>query len=56
MKKQKNKFPFWIHIAIGVLWIIIGATVVSGFATLLWIAGGLLLITIGILASRKQKK
>jgi len=56
MENKKRQFPFWVHIAIGVLWVIVGATVVSGFATLLWIAGGLVLITIGMLAMRKQKK
>ncbi|MFC1756908.1 hypothetical protein ACFLZC_02010 [Patescibacteria group bacterium] len=56
MNKQKNKFPFWIHIAIGVIWIILGATVIDGAQTLLWIGAGLVFITIGILASRKQKK
>lgn len=56
MKNKKRKFPFWIHIAIGVIWIILGATVIDGAQTLLWIVAGLLFITIGMLASRKQKK
>lgn len=56
MNKQKRQFPFWIHIAIGVLWIILGATVIDGGQSLLWIGAGLLFITIGMLASRKQAK
>lgn len=55
MNKQKRQFPFWIHIAIGVIWIVLGATVIEGWQTLLWIGAGLLFITIGMLASRKQK-
>jgi purine-cytosine permease-like protein len=56
MDKQKRQFPFWIHIAIGVIWIILGATVIDGWQTLLWIVAGLLFITIGMLASKKQSK
>ena len=56
MKKEKRQFPFWIHIAIGILWIILGATVIDGGQSLLWIGAGLVFIIIGMLASRKQAK
>ncbi|MBL7142069.1 MAG: hypothetical protein ISS83_00140 [Candidatus Pacebacteria bacterium] len=56
MEKQKREFPFQIHIAIGVIWIVIGAAVMSGVASLLWILTGVLFITIGLLAMRKKIK
>ena len=56
MEKQKRNFPFQIHIAIGVLWIIIGAVVMSGPWSLFWILIGLVFITIGFLAMREKLK
>lgn len=56
MEKQKREFPFQIHIAIGVIWIVIGTAVMSGVASLLWILTGVLFITIGLLAMRKKIK
>ena len=53
MDEQKNKFPFWIHIAIGIIWIVLGATVIDGTQKLFWIGAGLIFITIGLIANRK---
>ena len=56
MEKQKREFPFQIHIAIGVLWIIIGAVVMSGPWSLFWILIGLVFVAIGMLAGIKKSK
>jgi len=56
MEKQKRNFSFQVHIAIGIMWIIIGAAVISGPASLFWILVGLIFITIGFLAMREQLK
>ena len=56
MEKQKREFPFQIHIAIGVFWIIVGAAIISGPWSLFWILGGLVFIAIGMLSGIKKSK
>lgn len=54
MEKEKRKFPWWIHAGLGVLWILIGATVMSGIWSIFWILVGLAFIAIGLLARREK--
>jgi len=56
MEKQKRQFPFQIHIAIGIIWIFVGAVVKSGPWSIFWILVGLVFITIGFLTMRKKLK
>ena len=55
-KNKKREFPFQTHIAIGVLWIIIGVVIMSGPWSLFWILIGLVFIAIGFLAMREKLK
>ena len=56
MEKQKRNFPYQIHIAIGVMWIAIGAAVMSGVGSILWILVGVMFVVIGLLARREKLK
>jgi len=53
MKKQKRRFPYQIHLILGLIWIVIGVTLYSGTASAIWVGGGLIMAVIGIL-NRKQ--
>ena len=44
---KKRKFPYQIHIAIGLMWIIIGIFLQSGWQQILWIAFGIVFLAIG---------
>ena len=45
----KKRFPYWIHILLGVIWIIIGITTQEGYLQLLWIGIGVIMVVIGLL-------
>jgi len=49
MKKQKKSFPYQVHIILGFIWIVIGITLYSGTASVIWVGGGLLMAIIGFL-------
>ncbi len=46
---HKNKFPYWIHIVIGVIWILVGIILHTGIELIIWTVGGLIMLTIGLL-------
>ena len=47
------KFPYYIHIILGLLWIVLGISFYSGWEMLIWIIGGLIMLIIGLLNSKK---
>ena len=49
MKKQKRKFPYQVHLILGIIWIIVGITLFSGIGLVAWVSGGLLMVIIGLL-------
>ena len=44
---MKKKFPYQIHIVLGLIWFLIGIVLHSGIELAIWVAGGLVMITIG---------
>lgn len=54
MNKQKRKFPYWIHTLLGVIWIVVGVVFHSGIELAVWVAGGLVMLTIGSLNCRSN--
>jgi len=52
MKKQERKFPYQIHLILGLIWIVIGITFYSGTELSIWVGGGLVMIIIGLLNRR----
>jgi len=54
MNNQKGKFPYWIHLVLGLIWIVIGITLYSGTASVIWVGGGLIMIIIGFLNRKKS--
>jgi hypothetical protein len=54
MKKKKRKFPYWIHLVLGLIWIVIGITLYSGTASVIWVCGGLMMAVIGTLNKRQS--
>ena len=53
MDKQKRQFPFWIHILLGIIWIVVGVAFHDGWELAIWITGGLVMTTIGFLNRKK---
>jgi len=49
MTNKKGKFPYWIHLVLGLIWIVIGITLYSGTASVIWVGGGLTMTVVGIL-------
>ena len=49
MKKQKQKFPYQVHLVLGLIWIIVGITIYSGVVSVVWMCGGLIMVIIGFL-------
>ena len=47
MEKQKRIFPYQIHIILGLIWFLIGIAFYSGIESVIWIAGGIVMIVIG---------
>ncbi len=54
MKNQKRKFPYWIHLVLGLIWIIVGIVLYSGVSSIVWIGGGLMMMVIGVLNKGKN--
>ena len=52
---MKKEFPYQIHIVIGLLWLLIGGVLHSGIELAIWVAGGLVMITIGFLNKKSRE-
>jgi len=52
MRHMKKEFPYQIHIILGIIWISIGVVLHSGIELAIWVGGGLVMITIGLLNRR----
>jgi len=50
-----KKFPFYIHIILGIIWIVLGFLLYVGWETVIWVAGGLVMLLIGLLNIKKKK-
>jgi len=55
MKKETN-FPYQIHLIIGIIWVLIGAFLQSGWSMVLWVAAGIIFLAIGLLGMKKNRK
>jgi hypothetical protein len=51
---MKKKFPYLIHIFIGIIWVSIGIVLHSGLELTIWVGGGLVMIIIGLLNRRSE--
>jgi len=51
---MKKEFPYQIHIVLGIIWISIGVILHSGIELAVWVGGGLVMITIGLLNRRAK--
>jgi len=47
--ENKRKFPYWIHILLGIIWIILGVAFHAGIELAIWVGGGLVMVVIGFL-------
>lgn len=52
---MKKEFPYQIHIILGIIWAFIGVVLHSGIELVIWVGGGLVMITIGLL-NKKTKE
>jgi len=43
-----KKFPYQIHLILGIIWIIIGLGLHSGKEMMVWIGGGLVMLIVGL--------
>ncbi len=46
---MKRKFPYQIHIILGLIWLVIGLILHTGVELVIWVGGGLIMIVIGLL-------
>ncbi len=53
MSKQKSKFPYQIHIILGLIWILIGVFLQSGFELVFWVAVGVVMLIVGLFSKGK---
>jgi len=53
MENTKRKFPYWIHIVLGLIWIVVGVAFHTGWELAIWVAGGVVMFTIGLLNKNK---
>lgn len=44
-----NKFPYQIHLCLGIIWILVGIFFHSGIELIVWTIGGLVMIVIGLI-------
>ncbi len=51
---MKKRFPYQVHVFLGIVWIFIGVVLYSGVELVIWVAGGLVMLVIGLL-NRKAK-
>jgi len=49
---MKRKFPYQIHIGLGIIWFFVGIFLHSGIELAIWVIGGLVMITIGLANKR----
>jgi len=49
LENMKSKFPYQVHIVLGIIWVIIGIIFHSGVELAIWVMGGLVMIVIGLL-------
>jgi len=47
-----KKFPYQIHIILGIIWIFVGVFLHSGVELIVWLCGGLAMIVVGLLNRR----
>ena len=52
---MKKEFPYQVHIILGLIWAFIGIVLHSGIELAIWVGGGLVMITIGLL-NKKTKE
>ena len=52
---MKKEFPYQVHIILGLIWLFVGGVLHLGIELVIWVAGGLVMITIGLL-NRKSRK
>jgi len=52
---KKKDFPFQVHMMIGILWIFIGAFLQQGVELLIWVAGGIIMIILGLMGKKSKK-
>ncbi len=45
---MKRKFPYQIHIGLGIIWFLIGILLHTGVELIIWMGGGLVMIIIGL--------
>jgi len=50
---MKSKFPYQIHFIIGIIWILIGIFLQSGWEMALWIIAGAIFLIIGLAGKKK---
>ncbi len=53
MKNKKAKFPWWIHLVLGIMWVLVGITLHTGAELAIWVTGGIIMVIIGILNKKK---
>jgi len=51
---MKKAFPYQIHVVLGIIWVFIGIVLYSGVESAVWVAGGLVMIVIGLLSRRAK--
>jgi len=47
MGEKEKKFPYWIHIVLGIVWVVVGIALHAGIELAIWVGGGLVMILIG---------
>jgi hypothetical protein len=51
---MEKEFPYQIHIFLGITWAFIGVVLHSGIELAIWVGGGLIMVTIGLLNRRAK--
>jgi len=51
---NNKKFPYQIHLILGLIWIVVGISLFSGIGLVAWISGGLLMIVVGLLNKKNS--
>ncbi|MCK4918462.1 MAG: hypothetical protein KAS02_01605 [Candidatus Pacebacteria bacterium] len=46
---NRKKFPWWIHVVLGLIWIFVGITFHIGTELIIWVIGGLVMLGVGLL-------
>lgn len=49
VRTMKKKFPYQIHLILGLIWCVVGIAFYAGYEAAIWVAGGLIMIIIGLL-------